>query len=395
MICGSQQACGKKLTMVSRRTLLLLTLALTAVPTLAPAQTFTTLYTFQGPPDGSDPHGKLIRDPAGNLYGTTVSGGKFCNNVGCGTAFKIDPIGREAVLHSFRRLDGVAPDSALVVDPSGNLYGCARTGGAFASGTIFKLSPLGAIRVLHTFNPTNHDAATPTGLVRDHAGNLYGTTEAGGAFHLGTIFKIDPDGNESILVSFDGSNGAAPKGGLIMDGSGNLYGTTFQGGTLNAGTVFVSDTSGNVTVLYSFADAGDGGFPFAGVVKDFAGNLYGTTGSGGRFNAGTVFKLDAAGNETVLHSFRPNLGDGKSPIGGVVIDDNGNLFGTTEYGGVSGLGTVYKVDPQGNESIIHSFAGGAEGQQPLAGLVMDGAGNLYGTTSGLTGNGTVFKISPP
>jgi len=231
--------------------------------------------------------------------------------------------------------------------------------------------------------------------VRDHAGNLYGTTETGGGFNQGTIFKIDAAGNESILFNFDGPHGSTPKGGLILYGIDNqLYGTTSQGGDVNAGTIFVSDTNGNVTVLYSFADAGDGGFPLAGLVPDFFdGSFYGTTGSGGRFNAGTVFKFTRGGTLVSLHSFRPALGDGRSPIGGVVADSNGNLYGTTEFGGASDMGTVYKVDRQGNETVIHSFAGGTEGQQPLSGLLLD-RGNLYGTTSGLSGNGTVFKISP-
>jgi uncharacterized repeat protein (TIGR03803 family) len=243
----------------------------------------------------------------------------------------------------------------------------------------------------------------------DSAGNLYGTTETGGTYGAGTIFELSAAGAETVLHSFlalgMGSDGQNPQAPLVMDGAGSLYGTTPNGGAGMAGTVFKLTANGTATVLHSFGSpmTTDGRTPYAGVIVDSAGNLYGTTADGGATGSGpgdgVVYSLSAAGKETIVYSFGGTAADGVNPYASLVMDSAGNLFGTTRAGGASGPhrgGTVFKVSPAGAETILYSFgAGGAsDGSSPQAALVMDSAGNLYGTTSagGAHGDGTVFRI---
>jgi uncharacterized repeat protein (TIGR03803 family) len=411
----------------------------TSVATRAQAQTFTVLHTFTDSPDGSVPFAGLFRDAAGNLYGTTHNGG--CTIYGCGTVFKSDPAGNETVLYRFGSVpsgfDPQGPYAAPVMDTAGNLYGTTRDSGALGGGTVFKLDTSGNLTLLHSFSPAGADGASPyAGLVLDAAGNLYGTATASVLALYGTVFKIDTAGNFMVLHTFMGADGAGPTGDLIMDAAGNLYGTTGAGGAFGFGTVFkLNITSSGETVLYSFKGGSDGDGPTGDLIMDVAGNLYGTTIAGGSGTCtgqlalpgcGTVFKLDTSGNETLLYGFKGG-DDGALPYAGLVMDAAGNLYGTTSEGGpgtctgrnqvVVGCGTVFKLDPTENETVLHSFTGGSDGAFPLYGhLVMDTTGNLYGTASsggfgttnaggpctvvgGLGGCGTVFKLtvqtSPP
>ena len=240
------------------------------------------------------------------------------------------------------------------------------------------------------------DGATPhAGLIADPAGNLYGTTWGGGASGQGTVFQLDPSGNLTVLYSFAGGDGSRPGGGLIADSSGNLYGTTINGGAQDAGTVFQLTPSGALNLLYSFTGGSDGALPFAGLIADAAGNLYGTTIDGGAGGQGTVFQLDPSGTLTVLYS--SNEG---SPWAGLIADAAGNLYGTTEGG--DGPGTVFQLTPSGTLTVLHSFTGGSDGGRPVADLLADAAGNLYGTTalggantSCPGGCGTVFELTAP
>jgi uncharacterized repeat protein (TIGR03803 family) len=233
--------------------------ALVTLP--AEAQTYSVLYTFQGGTDGAGPRASLIRDAKGNLYGTTWSGDTFND----GVVFKLSSTGKETLLHSFNSADGAQPWAALV---------------------------------------------------RDSAGNLYGTTYNGGIYGYGLVFKLDSKGNETRLYNFTGgADGANPRASLVRDSVGNLYGTTIFGGTSNAGTVFEVDITGKETVLYSFTGKTDGGYPWAGLTRDLAGNLYGTAVSGGASNLGVAFKVSKAGKETVLHSFAGGA-DGTFPASG-------------------------------------------------------------------------------
>jgi len=371
-----------------------------ATPSAEAQGTLTVLYSFgsSGNADGFTPQGGLLRDPAGNLYGTTYHGGaRRCGfGDGCGTVFRLDTTGREAVLYRFSRVsDGLYPLAGLVRDAAGNLYGTANQGGASNWGTVFKLDTTGSVTVLHSFTGGTDGSFPGAGLIWDAAGNLYGTTSAGGASNGGTVFKLDATGTETVLYSFTGMDGKNPVAGLVRDAAGNLYGTTQLGGAFDLGTVFKLDTTGVETVLHSFHGR-DGGYPYCSLVRDAAGNFYGTTNGGGASGQGTVFKVNGTGRETVLYSFTGQL-DGEYLYAGLVRDPAGNLYGTTYAGGDSKVGTVFKLDTTGAETVLYSFTGGADGSSPQAGLIRDAAGNLYGTTvgGGTFGGGTVFKLSFP
>jgi uncharacterized repeat protein (TIGR03803 family) len=233
-------------------------------------------------------------------------------------------------------------------------------------------------------------------VVLDSAGDLYGTTTYGGKANKGVLFKLDKAGNETILHTFTGgTDGAYPEGSVAFDSAGNLYGTT------TSGVVFKLDTAGNFTVLYTFTGGADGYDLESGVVLDSAGNLYGTAYQGGsgyclrHHGCGVVYKLRPSGQETTLYTFTGG-DDGGSPLAGLILDSAGNLYGTTQLGGTAGLGVVFEVDPLGNETVLHSFLGPPDGNEPCSGVTMDSAGNLYGTTykGGRQTEGMVFKLSP-
>lgn len=234
-------------------------------------------------------------------------------------------------------------------------------------------------------------------MTQDSAGNLYGTTRAGGAANKGVVFKLDSTLKETVLHSFTGgADGEVPLADVTFDAMGNLYGTTSKGGTANCGVVYRIDAAGHGTVLYSFQGASDGATPLAGVVVDSQGNLYGTTDyGGGAPNAGVVYKVNAAGNETVLYRFGGGS-DGKFPVAGVVLDTAGTLYGTTKNGGKSpNGGVVFKLSTNGHETVLHNFTGGNDGLAPKAGVVLDSLDNIYGTTweGGSHGAGVVYKVS--
>jgi uncharacterized repeat protein (TIGR03803 family) len=378
-------------------------LAMLAAPS-AQAQTYTVLYSFIGGADGQAPIAGVIQDGDGNLYGTTSGGGAS----GHGTVFKLSKAGKGTVLYSFTGgPDGGLPGAAVIRDGSGNLYGTTEMGGASNAGTVFKLSKTGKETVLHSFTGGADGAYPVGGVIRDSSGNIYGTAFLGGPSGNGTVFKLTTTGKETVLYTFTGgTDGGQPLAGVIRDAKGNLYGTTQGGGDLTCGapygcgTVFKVEAAGKETVLYSFTGGADGRAPLAGVIRDTSGNLYGTTNSGGNLNClsggcGTVFKLSSAGKETVLYSFSDGP-DGAGPWG-VVQDANGNLYGTTAGGGnpSCNCGTVFKLSKTGKETVLYTFSGGADGRAPLAGVIRDTSGNLYGTTAGggASGHGTVFKLT--
>jgi uncharacterized repeat protein (TIGR03803 family) len=245
--------------------------------------------------------------------------------------------------------------------------------------------------VLHNFQTPPKGGDPRAGLIRDSAGNLYGTAGGGGASGAGAVFKLSPAGKETVLYSFSGgADGSYPAAGVIRDSAGNLYGTTQYGGT-GAGVVYQLDSSGHQTVLHTFTGGADGGLPSAGVIRDSeTGNLYGTTTSGGS-GAGVIYQLDSSGHETVLYTFTGGA-DGGQPIAGVIRDSAGNLFGTTSSGGM-GAGVVFQLQSNNHERVLYTFTGGADGGRPFAGVIQDSAGDLYGTAiSGGSGAGVVFKL---
>lgn len=331
------------------------------------------------------------------------------------------------VLYAFPTAnDGAIPWAGLVADAAGILYGTTSAGGTYGYGTVFRLTPgahsTWSETVLHSFNSDGADGSQPEGgLILDEAGNLYGTTTFGGSYYQGTVFELSPGKNdtwvESVLHSFNGTDGGRPAGCLIFDAAGNLYGTT-TGTPPSRGSVFKltsgSDGKWTETVLHSFTGGKDGGIPFGGLIFDAAGNLYGTTSVGGAYlYFGSVFKLTPGPHgkwrETVLHAFSSKNGDGAYPYDSLALDAAGNLYGTAYAGGqmpcFGGCGIVFKLAPethgQWTETILYSFTGGADGGEPYAGLTFDQGGNLYGTTNFggeqqvcSSGCGVVFKLTP-
>ncbi|MFY9676024.1 MAG: choice-of-anchor tandem repeat GloVer-containing protein, partial [Terriglobales bacterium] len=259
----------------------------------AQAQSETVLYSFLGEPDGANPVTAVTLDAAGNLYGTTDNGG----TAGLGTVFKLAPDGKETVLYSFAvQADGANPFAGLVRGKKGYLYG-ATLYNSDSYGTLYKVSPKGVHTVLYAFTG-GADGADPYGenLILDKAGNLYGTGYSGGTFEYGVVFELSAAGTESVLYSFTGgTDGGRPYAGVVEDKHGNFYGTTLQGGAFGLGTVYKVTASGTETVLHSFAGGSDGATPYGGVILDSKGNLYGTTAGGGSSNAGIVFKLSPSG----------------------------------------------------------------------------------------------------
>jgi uncharacterized repeat protein (TIGR03803 family) len=386
--------------------------ALLASLSIAYAGGYTIVHTFSGHNgDGAEPASALIRDGAGYLYGTTSSGGYY--PTGKGVVFRIAPDGTETVLHLFCGLqncaDGSDPYSAMVRDGAGNLYGTTYSGGSHDSaGTVFRLTSGGTYTVLHNFCSATacSDGYSPVGdLIRDGSGNLYGTTYIGGAHNGGVVFKLAPDGTETVLHSFcsltNCADGNELYGGVTLDSSGNLYGETFIGGADNAGVIFKLAPDGTETVLHNFcslANCADGGFPQDSMILDRStGDLYGTTefgGSGGLVcdaasSCGVVFEISPNGAETVLHSF--DNADGGNPLGSLFKDRAGNIYGTTFSGGKNNYGVVFKLSPDGTETVLHFFAPESDGRYPRGGVIGDN-GSLYGTTLGGGAGGIVFRV---
>jgi uncharacterized repeat protein (TIGR03803 family) len=364
----------------------------------------------------------LALDSAGNLYGTALDGGTG----NWGIIFKLDAAGNEKVLHNFTGgADGATPFGALILDPAGNLYGTAWQGGTgcdfITCGVVFKIDPAGNETVLHTFVGT--DGFNPfASLFRDSDGNLYGTTQFGGDFGNGAVFKLNPaTGKETVLYSFTGgADGLQPSAELFQDSAGNFYSTAFNGGDLThcnpvgCGVVFKLDpATGIETVLYAFTGGTDGWTPAGGLVQDAAGNFYGVTASGGTPRGGihgvnpccgVVFKLDPTGQETVLYTFTGGS-DGGGPSATLWMDETGILYGVTEVGGPNacnglGCGVIYQLDPaNGQETVLYAFTGGADSETPAGGVIQDAAGYFYGTAEGNTcdacgaPNGVVFKLT--
>ncbi|HEY3778806.1 MAG TPA: choice-of-anchor tandem repeat GloVer-containing protein [Rhizomicrobium sp.] len=334
----------------------------------------------------------------------------------------------ERVLHSFNyEKDGDIP-SGLISDRDGNLYGTNYAGGRrgySGLGTVFGLAPDGTYTVLYRFTAKLKNGNSPTeGLTRDKARNLYGTTSYGGGgydvceFGCGIVFKLAPDGSETVLHRFQGSDGADPDSSLTLDADGNLYGTTFHGGSRNCGqgcgVVFKLTPKGRLTVLHAFT-GDDGANPSDALIADRNGYLYGITKNGGVSQnclgvaCGTLFELAPDGTLTVLHSFQSY--DGATPAGPLVRDADGNLFGVTVGGGdnncdpdLDGCGVLFQLAPDGTLAVLHEFSDGSDGGFPEGGLIADNAGNFYGTSynGGLhdcvqgsdAGCGLVFKFAP-
>jgi uncharacterized repeat protein (TIGR03803 family) len=403
-----------------------LVLAVSAVSALLPgtlvaAQTETVLYSFNSKNAGAyAPWLSLTFDAAGNLYGTAQFGGSAHS----GEVFELTPKAgggwTTKFIFDFKNgTEGLIPTSGLAVDAAGNLYGTTYAGGPGNWGTAYELSPAGdgswTEKVLHYFGRGTDGQYPLAGMVFDSAGNLYGTTAAGGTNLTGTVFELTPQSGgawtEKVLYHFgpgSSTDGQGPQASLIFDSTGNLYGTTVHGGANSGGTAFkLSPQSGGgwaETVLYSFSYYSE---PASSLIFDSAGNLYGTTGEGGATGFGSAFELSpqtgGTWTEKILHSFS-NGKDGFNVFAGLTFDKSGNLYGSTmsggAYGGLNGYGTVFKLTPEagGNwsKSTLFSFDG-TDGSGPAGGaLIFDASGNLYGGgfSGGAYRSGVVFEITP-
>ena len=418
---------------------ILLATLLFASDSFAAGPEYRVLYRFHGSPDGDEPFAGLVMDAAGNLYGTTYQGGTE------GTVFRLTAgsNGRwtENVLFDFSDppVSGGFPLTDLTLDAAGNIYGTAGPG-AFNNGVVFELTPslsgFWNVEVLHTFSGDSDGIEPRAGVIFDQAGNLYGTTTASGPVggSCGTVFELTPSNGgwqENILHIFTcKEDGSFPSADLVFDKAGNLYGTTQSGGVgchhLGCGTVFKLTNAGGLwtkTTIYAFKGGTDGAIPTSALVLDKAGNLYGTTAVGGigpcdiesTPGCGTVFKLrlDSKGQwkKTVIYS--PDGSEGGGLFGGVVFDKTGSLYGTTTFYGIAsqycaaGCGTVFKLTRetggQWTATTLYEFKGLADGGEPYGRLLVDKAGNIFGTTihggrsTGLChifGCGVVFEITP-
>jgi len=387
---------------------------------ISTAGALTSLYSFTGGNDGGNPTAGLVQGSDGSFYGTTQNGG---TNGNAGTVFKISADGALTTLYSFgtildtngNALDGANPGDGLVQGSDGNFYGTTANGGTnfhmcgecfgpglISYGTIFKISTTGALTTLYSFGSITNasgevlDGSNPqAGLVQGSDGNFYGTTAFGGTNGEGTVFQISTNGALTSLYSFSGGNdGGDPVAGLVQGSDGSFYGTTQDGGTNNLGTVFKISTNGLLTSWYSFNTGDDGNGPQAGLAQGSDGNFYGTTAFGGTNGTGTVFEMSTNGALTSLYSFTTGS-DGAASVAGLAQGSDGNFYGTTEYGGTHDQGTVFKISTNGALTSLHSFSGGDDGGDPVAGLVQASDGNLYGTTEfgGTYNVGTVFKIT--
>jgi uncharacterized repeat protein (TIGR03803 family) len=418
-------------------------------PSSSGTWTETILYSFTfgggNAPPVSWPKGRIIFDDAGNIYGVLSVGGNGCPS-GCGAVYELSPASggkwNLTILHEFAGppFDGAGPAVGLIRDQAGNLYGITGDGGSgtgtgcnYGCGTIFKMTPSGSGQwtesSIYNFQGTNDGSDPGSELIFDAAGNLYGTTYDGGGLgtcrdSCGTAFELTPSAgqwNETVLWRFGGvTDGANPSSGLFLSPTGQLFGETYLGNNAGQnGTVYsLTPGSGTWTLasLLSFVNT-DGAGPTAGLVADAAGNLFGTTAFGGSAGLGTVFELSPASgggwNEKIIYNFtKGNIHYDNSPSGtfpsGLIIDPTGNLYGATQKAGVHNAGMVYELSPLGGgiwvEKTIYNFTPGANGNAPFGGLVMDSAGNLYGTTAlgGIgsvqgnseSGSGVVFELSP-
>jgi uncharacterized repeat protein (TIGR03803 family) len=396
------------------------------------ASTEKVIYSFQGGSDGSYPMAGLVSDKAGNLYGTTTAGGSgscsSADGIGCGTVFELSPVAgggwAERVIYTFQGgQDGSYPRADLAFDAEGNLYGATFAGGGGACndlepgcGTVFELKPgnggAWTEEVLYRFQGGNDGSTPVSGLIFDHAGNLYGGAGSGGLFNCGTVFQLMRSTQgwvENTLYAFaGGTDGCGPVGRMILGQAGDIYGATDVGGASGYGSVFhLSKNTGGAwteNLVYSFG-LQDGHGP-NGVISDKLGDLYGTNFNGGHYGYGAVFKLGASNKESLIFNFGGSGLNGEFPRSALTFDAAGNLYGTAEYVGVGGSGEVFKLTPntQGGwtEKSLHVFSGGSDGSQPFADVILDGRGHVYGTTwTGGTGNctgnngtgcGVVFEI---
>lgn len=369
-------------------------LSVVTTPSLRAEVVLNSLYSFSGGADGAAPGAKLLKATDGNFYGTTSSGGASGN----GTIFRISADGTFTNLYSFTGgTDGGNPLIELTQGYDGNLYGTTQFGGSENFGTVFRITLAGTFTTVAAL-PSNNSGMGYDASVRQGAdGNFYGTFQYFGPLGVdyggpgeGIVYQMSPDGTFSNLFSFDGTNGEYPQPGLVLGADGCFYGTTAQGGTNNMGIVFKITTNGAFTLLHSFTGGSDGAVPYQGLAIGNEGELYGTTQSGGSSDDGTVFKITTNGVLSTVYSFQSL--HGTVPYPPVAEGADGTLYGMNDVGG--GEGEIYQISTNGIFTVLLYF-NGLDGASPTGGLVLGNGGAFFGITgSGGTNNaGTVFSMT--
>ncbi len=366
------------------------------------AQSFNVIHNFTGGTDGANPMNGLMLGASGYMYGTTSAGGAYNN----GTVFRIAPQGNFQTIYAFEGgADGSTPQSFLIEDSAGHLYGTTSAGGAFGGGTVFRITN-NTKTILHNFGSGSDGSAPLGGLVFDRAGNLYGTTSAGGANGNGAVFMLSPRGivwGETVLYSFGtGTDGAIPYAGVTLDSAGDVLGTTSAGGSSGYGTIFElsKQNSWAETIVYNFTNQDDGAVPYAGLIADGLGNFYGAATEGGSQGGGSIFELTPSGSGWNFTAFQSLPGSGISgTFRNLMLSSNGTIYATTHCDGQYDAGTVYELVPGAGGtwtySLLYTFTGGTDGLYSYSNLVTF-ANRLYGTTrqGGTYGNGVVFAVFP-
>ena len=365
------------------------------------AQSFSVIHNFTGGTDGGNPLNGLVLGAGAYMYGTTSAGGAYGN----GTVFRLSPTGILTTIYAFKGgADGSSPQSFIIQDSQGLLYGTTSGGGAYGGGTVFRIANNGKT-TLHSFGSGSDGSVPLAGLMLDHAGNLYGTTSAGGANGNGAVFMLSLNGilwRESVLYSFGtGTDGTVPYAGVTLDSAGDVLGTTSAGGTYGYGTVFeLSKAHGWAeSIVYNFQNQNDGGVPYAGLIADGLGNFYGAATEGGSQGGGSIFELTPAGSGWNFNAIDSLAGTGISgTFRNLMLSSSGTLYATTHCDGQDSAGTVYELVPGGGTwtyNQLYSFTGGTDGLYSYSNLVMF-ANRLYGTTNqgGAYGYGVVFAVFP-
>lgn len=375
------------------------TAAFALAPAGAEAATTSILHSFQNT-DGSVPYAGLTPDANGNFVGVTSQGASN-GSLGNGFVFRIKPTGQFKILHEFDNTNGSSPQGGVVIDGKGAIYGTTRfsgtSDGGCGCGLVYKLTPKGDLSVVYRFLGGADGGYPHSALSIDEDGALYGTADGLSGITASVVFKVKPNGTQTVLHTFETATGDHPESsGVVMDAEGSLYGTTSRGGSFGDGVVYKISAKGEYTVLHHFAGGpSDGDGPIDGVILDKDGSLYGTTKFGGALGAGVVFKINAKRKYSVLHSFESP--DGRFSVARPFLGADGSLYGTTTQGGGScDCGVVFKLTQKGRYSTLHRFTANPDGREPAASLVSDAKGRLYGTThfGGTSDKGAVFRVKP-